>query len=234
MKKRLFISHISEDRSTAEHLKVVLVRDFLGLLDVFVSSDTESIAAGAEWLRSIEKALHDCAVFVVLCSPESVRRPWINFEAGAAWMRDIPLVPVCHAGLMPHDLRMPLSLKQGIRLGDEEGLRRFYGRVATILGCDSPSRDFGQLASELKADEMGTHNPSASATRELDDDRGVRKRLLEALRNPKYKWRTLERVAAEAAVSEEQAADSLRSDATVRFGRGKSHKIIVGLRSRVD
>src|ERR1700722_15407363 len=103
MKKRLFISHISEERSIAEQLKTALVRDFLGLLDVFVSSDTESIAAGAEWLRSIEKALHDCAVFVVLCSPESVRRPWINFEAGAAWMRDIPLIPVCHAGLLPHD-----------------------------------------------------------------------------------------------------------------------------------
>jgi hypothetical protein len=149
-------------------------------------------------------------------------------------MRDVPLIPVCHSGLLPHDLRMPLSLKQGIRLSDEEGLRRFYGRVAKVLGCDIPGRDFRQLALELKVDETGTHGPSAGAARELDDDRGIRLRLMEALRNPKYKWRTLERVAAEAALSEEQAADYLRSDSAVRFGRGKSHKIIVGLRSRVD
>jgi hypothetical protein len=234
MKRRLFISHISEERSTADRLKTTLIRDFLGLLDVFVSSDTESIAAGSEWLRSIEKALGDCAVFVVLCSPESVRRPWINFEAGAAWMRNIPLIPVCHSGLLPRDLRMPLSLKQGIELSDELGLRRFYGRVAKVLECDIPSLDFRRLALGLKADEAGNHGPTVEAARELADDRGVRLRLLEALRNPKFKWRTLERVAAEAALSEEQAADSLRSDRTVRFGRGKSHKIIVGLRSRVD
>ena len=59
MKKRLFISHISEERAVAELVKNILGRDFLGLLQVFVSSDTESIAAGEEWLRSIEIALRD-------------------------------------------------------------------------------------------------------------------------------------------------------------------------------
>ena len=55
MHKRLFISHISEERNIAERIKGALARDFLGLVEVFVSSDTESIAAGEEWLRSIEK-----------------------------------------------------------------------------------------------------------------------------------------------------------------------------------
>jgi hypothetical protein len=55
MKKRLFISHIAEEREIAERLKTSLTRDFLGMLDVFVSSDTESIAAGEEWLKSIER-----------------------------------------------------------------------------------------------------------------------------------------------------------------------------------
>ena len=81
-----------------------------------MSSDTDSISAGEEWLQSVAKALRECAVVVILCSPESVKRPWINFEAGAAWMRDIPLVPVCHLGLLPRDLPIPLSLRQGIAL----------------------------------------------------------------------------------------------------------------------
>jgi TIR domain len=76
MKKHLFVSHISEERKIAERMKEALSRDFLGLVDVFVSSDTESIAAGEEWLRSVEKALLDCTIFVILCSPESIRRPW--------------------------------------------------------------------------------------------------------------------------------------------------------------
>src|SRR5262249_46357706 len=135
MKKRVFISHIAEEREIAERLKAALTRDFLRMLDVFVSSDTESIAAGEEWLESIEHALRECTIVVILCSPESIRRPWINFEAGAAWMRDIPLIPVCHLGLRARDLLMPLSLRQGIALDDAEGLRRFYKRVADILSC---------------------------------------------------------------------------------------------------
>jgi hypothetical protein len=34
MKKRLFISHIPEERQIAEHIKAVLSRNFLGLVDV--------------------------------------------------------------------------------------------------------------------------------------------------------------------------------------------------------
>ena len=232
MKKRLFISHISEEREVAESLKRVLGRDFLGLLEVFVSSDTESIAAGEEWLRSIEKALRDCAIFVILCSPESIRRPWINFETGAAWMREIPIVPVCHSGLLPRDLRMPLSLKQGIALNDADGLRRFYVRISNVLECNTPSLDFSELALEL-APTGSEARTSEQAIKELDADRDARRRLAEALSGPKYKWRTLQRVATEAAISEERAADLLRSDPTVRFSKGKSQNMIVGLRSRV-
>jgi hypothetical protein len=233
MKKRLFISHISEEREVAELVKTVLSRDFLGLLDVFVSSDTESIAAGEEWLRSIEKALRDCSVFAILCSPESIRRPWINFETGAAWMREIPIVPLCLAGLLPRDLRMPLSLKQGIALSDSDGLRRFYARIAKVLECDTPGLDFHQLALALTPKDSPA-TTSEEAIKGLGADRDARDRLAEALRSPKYKWRSLQRVAAEAAISEESAADLLRSDPTVRFSKSKSKRMIVGLRSRVD
>jgi hypothetical protein len=68
MNKRLFISHISEERETAECIKAALSRDFLGLMNVFVSSDTESIAAGEDWLRSVETALRDCVILVCAVS----------------------------------------------------------------------------------------------------------------------------------------------------------------------
>jgi hypothetical protein len=42
-------------------MKIALSRDFLGLVDVFVPSDTESNAAGEEWLRSVTTVLRDCA-----------------------------------------------------------------------------------------------------------------------------------------------------------------------------
>ena len=232
-KKCVFISHISEDGSIAKLIKSALGRDFLGLLNVFVSSDTESIVAGEEWLRSVEEALGDCTIFVILCSPESIRRPWINFETGAAWMRKIPIIPLCHSGLQPRDLPMPLSLRQGIALNDSDGLRRFYARVAKVLNCDAPSQDFNRLAGELAPPEAAQKGHSSEAIRDLDRNRGVQERLTQALNNPKWEWRSLKQLAIEAAVSEEKAADLLRADARVRFGKNKSLGVIVGLRTRV-
>jgi hypothetical protein len=58
-------------------------------------------------------------------------------------------------------------------------------------------------------------------------------RLNEALNHPSAKWRSLARVAAEAGVSEEIAADRLRADPRVRFSNNEKGKIIVGLRDRV-
>jgi hypothetical protein len=207
------------------------------LLDVFVSSDTESIDAGEEWLKSIQRALQECLIVVILCSPESIRRPWVNFEAGAAWMLEIPLIPVCHLGLLPRDLRMPLSLRQGIALGDPDGLRRFYGRVAKILGSDIPTISFDKLAKKLTASLTAASMKSSTtpaSKRELKLERSIRQRMMEALEDKRWRWRTLGQVAASAATSEEYAADLLRADPDVRFGKeDTTGKIIVGLRSRV-
>lgn len=230
MPKHIFISHISEEAEAAARLKHALERDFLGMLDVFVSSDTESIAAGEQWLSSIDAALREAAMLLILCSPESVTRPWINFEAGAAWMRQIPLVPVCHAGLVPHGLPMPLSLRQGVGISDPSGLQRLYGRVAEVLGCRPPERRFEELASEL----LGSPQPPTVAGQGANaDDESLRARLLAALEHPSYKWRKLGKVAAAGAVSEEIAARILRATPAVRFSRNSDHEVIVGLVSRV-
>lgn len=229
--ERAFISHISEEKLLAERLKQALVKDFLGLLDVFVSSDRESIAAGEEWLRSVETAVRECALVLILCSPESILRPWINFEAGAAWIRGIVLIPVCHSSLSPRDLPMPLSLRQGVTLAEGEGLRHLYARVAEVLSCHVPDRNFSNLAEELcRHLEVSTPQADLSALR---DHRDIRNRLSAALQPPNREWRTLYALAAEAGISDEQAADLLRSEPEVRFSRAKSGSIIVGLRARV-
>jgi len=87
MPTQVFISHVMEDAAVAARLKRKMTEDFLGQLTVFLSSDTESIAAGEEWLSSVSEALRNSSIFVVLCSPMAIARPWVNFEAGAAWMR---------------------------------------------------------------------------------------------------------------------------------------------------
>jgi len=230
---QVFISHVTEDVMVALRVKLRLTEDFLGQLTVFQSSDTESIAAGEEWLSSISRAIRDSSIFIVLCSPMAITRPWVNFEAGAAWMRDVPLIPMCFAGLRPQDLPMPLAARQGLALNDPQGLRRMYGRIAEDLGFQTPVRDYDALAADLVA---ATKRPQVHASPEntaLETDKAIRSRIDEALSHPRFKWRSLDRVAAVAAITVDQATELLRMDDRVRFSRGKSGSEIVGLRSRV-
>jgi TIR domain len=229
-KTEVFISHITEEAAVAAKLKEAIGQDFLNLIDVFVSSDSASIAAGDDWLTSIHQALDKAAILITLCSPESIMRPWIHFEAGAAWMTDRPIIPLCHGGLTPSDLPMPLSTRHGLLLGSAEGLRRLYGRLADLLHSNSPNRDFEALANELASFHVQV---TSDQLHQLNRNREIQKRLVEAVSNPDYSWRTLKRVAVEAAVSEEVAADFLRARDEIRFSRNRAGDIIVGLISRV-
>jgi hypothetical protein len=77
-------------------------------------------------------------VVLLMLSPLSVSRPWVNFEAGAAWTRDIITIPVCYGGLEKDQLPKPYSSLQAVDLmqwDDHEYLAR---SVAHHLGLPAP------------------------------------------------------------------------------------------------
>lgn len=153
MKPVIFISHISEETEVATAIKELLAPNFLDLLDFFVSSDGASISMGQKWLDSVSANLKNCAVEIVVCSPISVKRPWVNFEAGAAWIRDIPVIPLCHSGMSPSKLPVPLSLLQSAKLTDIGGLNLVVPVLAKALGAATPKIDFGDFVNRIQAFE---------------------------------------------------------------------------------
>jgi hypothetical protein len=152
-KPNVFISHISEEAQLAELFKTQIKQDFLGMIDIFVSSDVMSISVGSKWLNEVDAALKSAKVELIICSEDSVRRPWVNFEAGAAWVKGIPIVPVCHTGLRPVDLPLPLNLLQGIEATDTNGLDRLYKLLAKQLDCNTPKQSFAKLVKAVQAFE---------------------------------------------------------------------------------
>ena len=146
----IFISHISEEQALAAILKKHLKADFGESVTVFVSSDLESITAGDEWLKSIEKALATASFELILSSRVSITRPWVNFEVGAAWLKHIPIVPVCHSGLQVSDLPVPYIAWNGIEANRERDLERLYRSIARALNISAPSRDFSEIAAEVR------------------------------------------------------------------------------------
>src|ERR1044072_1906616 len=107
---KIFLSHISEEAPLAKVLKEWIESTFAGQCEVFVSSDKSSNPPGSRWLDLIDSALTDSKAFIVLCSPSSLRRPWINFETGCGWIKRVPVIPLCHSGQKSGQLPMPISL----------------------------------------------------------------------------------------------------------------------------
>lgn len=147
--KSLFISHISEEADVAALLRTILQKDFAGLVTCFASSDIGSIGAGENWLVAIERAMNRAKAVIVLCSKASVHRPWVQFEIGSAWMKHVPIIPVCHSGMRVTDLQMPLSLLESIELGSDIGLPKLYEGVARALKI-SRAPALGKLPDRLR------------------------------------------------------------------------------------
>lgn len=134
-KELVFISHITEESELAIEIKEVIKTAFLGMIDVFVSSDGESIELGELWLNKIRENLKKCSVEIILCSNESIKRPWINFEAGAGWIKDIPVIPICHSGMTKENLPTPINSLQSIEIAN---LEKILPILAKALNCQVP------------------------------------------------------------------------------------------------
>jgi hypothetical protein len=113
----VFISFIHEEQQVAEAVQGLL-RDMLPTGSVFLSSDRWQMFAGEVWLDRIRGELLSAKVVVLLLSRCSVTRPWVNFEAGAAWWLKA-VVPACYGGLTKGSLPKPYSGIQALDLRDE-------------------------------------------------------------------------------------------------------------------
>jgi hypothetical protein len=128
---KAFISHISEEALEARALKISLEAAIPGG-EFFVSAS--DIHLGDAWLKVIDDALVDAKLILSLCSPNSVRRPWINFESGSGWSRQLPVVPLCYKGLRRDQLPDPLHIFQGVELTNATSFRHLVERIASVLG----------------------------------------------------------------------------------------------------
>ncbi len=148
---KIFISHIHEESKLALVLKGWIESTFAGQCDVFVSSDADDIPAGSKWLNQIDGALGDSKVFITMCSPNSIIRPWINFETGCAWIKQTPVIPICHSGLSKSILPQPLAMFQALDLKEEGFPGLLFGALGKHLGVSKlPRIAFDEMLAELK------------------------------------------------------------------------------------
>ncbi len=133
--KNVFISHIHEEEPLAQVLKEIIETPFKGEVAAFISEDLPS---GAKWLEEITKQLKIADVMIIACSPKSIERSWINFEAGAAWHADIPIIPFCHSGMTFGDLTDRLSTFNGILADNNDCVNQLIESLTNHFGFRYP------------------------------------------------------------------------------------------------
>jgi hypothetical protein len=140
----IFISRIEEDRETADKLKVLLEEAFPKKINIFVAN---SIPFSEDWYNEIIIGIENCDLMIIFCTPNSVNRPWINFEAGAAAIRRKNIGPICFNGQPVSDLPSPLKYlrSQGIDCSDDDIFQRqfkkFIEGIASKIGIPVPTID---------------------------------------------------------------------------------------------
>lgn len=146
----VFISHITEEREMALEFKKLISDSFLNVFEVFVSSDDGSVSGGSKWMNEISKALEKSELELILCSPMSIKRPWINFEAGAGWVKNIPVIPVCHSGIEPSKLPIPLTLLEGGVITKKDCYEKIFNALARVIDAKIPNVELDDFIDRMK------------------------------------------------------------------------------------
>ncbi len=131
-KPTIFFSHSSKDKEVLGRLKEIFSQKTGGTIDVFLSSDGQSIPLGRNWVHRVQEALEHSSVMVVFITPNSLRSTWIYFEAGFAYSKGIRVVPVGFLGSDLAHISPPLSLLQGFNIQNKDGLDNLIALVNEV------------------------------------------------------------------------------------------------------
>lgn len=132
IKPTLFFSHSSKDKDAILLLKNKLEKATGGVLNIFMSSDGQSIPFGTNWIHKIEDGLQQAKIMFVFVTENSVSSGWIYFEAGFAYSKGIQVIPV-GIGIDIGGLKPPLNMLQGFNIISEDSLNNFISVVNVVF-----------------------------------------------------------------------------------------------------
>jgi len=205
-KPTIFFSHSSLDKDVLSRLKELFVDKTGGTIEVFLSSDGQSIPMGQNWVHRIQDALNQNSLMFVFITPNSINSNWIYFEAGFAYSKNISVVPIGFLGIDLSIISPPMSLLQGFNIFNKDGLNNLIAVINRTysynhktlftdsnyqdiifqnnFSCSNPLGEYLKYIENLTVRQKNTHNsnniPSQhSITRiiEILENEGLKHRI---------------------------------------------------------
>jgi len=174
----VFISFIHEEVEWAQSVQLFITTVLNYKSMPFMSSDKFQIYAGEKWLDRIMEELEGAKVVLLMLSKKSVERPWVNFEAGAAWTRNIVTIPICFQGMRKGELPKPYSSLQAVDLDSRDDHEYLARSVAHHLDLQKPfTRGLRGMFKDKASEELAERQERAYQELDVDLRRlGVSKR----------------------------------------------------------
>ena len=149
---KILISHISEEALLALLLKDFIESTFLGQFEVSLISGSSDRAVGDKWLVELDSSLTSSKLLLGLCSPKSIRQPWVHFKYGCAWTKSVPLTCLCHSGLNKVSLPSHLRIFEVLEVDDDGFMEQLFNDLAKRFGIKRlPRLSYETMESELRA-----------------------------------------------------------------------------------
>lgn len=149
-KPTVFFSHSSKDKDMISIIKNKIMQYTSNTLEIFQSSDGESIPFGTNWIHKVEEGLKEAKVMFVFVTEKSISTGWIYFEAGYAYSKDVHVIPV-GIGVSVGDLKAPLNLLQGFNITSADSLNNFLTIINREFNYSFPAQftddDFNEIIS---------------------------------------------------------------------------------------
>jgi hypothetical protein len=150
---KIYISHVSEEALFALLLKDFIESTFLGQVEATLSCSSADSATDRKWLQGIDGALDSAKLLMLLCSPRSIQHGWMHFEAGCAWLKNVPVLVICHSGLKKSEFPPPLSVfEDPLDVQEPDFMETFFGTLAASFGIHRlPRLSYETMMAELRA-----------------------------------------------------------------------------------
>lgn len=169
-KSTIFFSHSSLDKNFISKLREIIIKSTSKTVDVFQSSDGESIPFGNNWVHKIEENLNKAKIMFVFISPKSIKSSWIYFESGFAYAKGVKVIPIGIKGIDVGQLNPPLNLLQGFNISQENGVGNIVSILNKEFNCEFEIHNEEKCHQELaKLNDCNPSNVTNNKTKKLID-----------------------------------------------------------------
>lgn len=176
-KPTIFLSHSSSDKDYILKLKNIIHKRTGKSVEVFQSSDGESIPFGNNWVHKIEENLKKAKIMLVFVSPKSASSAWIYFESGFAYSKGVKVIPIGISGIDIGTIKPPLNLLQGFNIGSADGL----GNLITVINREFQT-EFDDQFSPTDYSELSAFDQSKAQSKITDQIDEISIRLQKTIR----------------------------------------------------